>query len=101
MRNLIMVFGIWDGDIDTLRVFNFDETPQFINHGVDATQSGHVYAAREEPCKKMIWESRASVTICPTVSLEGTLTLLTIKSCSLCVLSSKKSVMIKNKLFKR
>ena len=40
--------GIWDGDIDTSRVFNFDETLQFINYGVDATQSGRVYAARGE-----------------------------------------------------
>ena len=77
--------GIWDGDIETLRLFNFDETPQFINYGVGATQSGHLYAARGESCKKMIWENRESVTICPIVSLAGTLTLLTIKSCSSCV----------------
>ena len=77
--------GIWDGDIDTSQVFNFDEMPQFINYGIDATQSGHVYATREESCKKMIQENRESVTICPIVSLAGTLTLLTIKSCSSCV----------------
>ena len=77
--------GIWDGEIDTSQIFNFDETPQFINYGVDATQSGCVYAARGESCKKMIQENRESVTICPIVSLAGTLTSLTIKSCSSCV----------------
>ena len=55
---------------------------QFINYGIDARQSGHVYAARGESCKKMIHENRESVTICPIVSLAGTLILLTIKSCS-------------------
>ena len=72
--------GIWDGDVDTLQVLNFDKTPQFISYVVDATQSGCVYAARGESCKKMIQENRESVTICPIVSLAGTLILLTIKS---------------------
>ena len=40
--------GIWDGDVDTLQVLNFDKTPQFISYVVDATQSGCVYAARGE-----------------------------------------------------
>jgi len=65
--------GIWSGDIDTSRLFNHDETPQFINYGVNATQSGLAYAARGESCKKMIRESRESVTICPVVSLAGSL----------------------------
>ena len=77
--------GIWDGDVDTLQVFNFDETQQFISYVVDATQSGRVYAARGESCKKPIQENRESVTICPIVSLAGTLILLTIKSCLSCV----------------
>ena len=65
--------GVWKGDIDTARMFNFDETPQFINYGVDGTQSGLVYAAKGETCKKMIRENRESVTICPMVSLSGNL----------------------------
>lgn len=63
--------GVWKGDIDTTRIFNHDETPQFINYGVDATQSGLVYAARGESCKKMIRENRESVTVNPIVSLAG------------------------------
>ncbi|XP_066924340.1 uncharacterized protein [Clytia hemisphaerica] len=63
--------GVWTGDIDTSRVFNHDETPQFVNYGVDATQSGLAYAARGESCKKMMRENRESVTICPVVSLAG------------------------------
>ena len=31
--------GIWDGDVDTLQVLNFDKTPQFISYVVDATHS--------------------------------------------------------------
>ena len=63
--------GIWNGDIETKRLFNFDETPQFINYGVDGTQSGRVYAPVGESCKKMTRENRENVTICPIVSLEG------------------------------
>ena len=63
--------GVWTGEIDTTRLFNHDETPQFINYGVDATQSGLAYAARGESCKKMLRENRESVTICPVVSLAG------------------------------
>ena len=62
---------MWKGDIDTSRVFNHDETPQFINYGVDGTPSGLAYAARGESCKKMIRENRESVTICLVVSLAG------------------------------
>ena len=62
---------VWEGLIDTTRLFNFDETPQFINYGVDGTQSGRVYASRGESCKKMVRENRESVTICPVVSLSG------------------------------
>ena len=25
--------GVWEGDIDTSRIFNHDETPQFVNYG--------------------------------------------------------------------
>ena len=62
---------MWKGDIDTSRVFNHDETLQFINYGVDGTPSGLAYAARGESCKKMIRENRESVNICPVVSLDG------------------------------
>ena len=39
-----------------------------------------VYMLQEGSRKKMIQENRESVTICPIVSLAGTLILLTIKS---------------------
>ena len=63
--------GIWEGDIDTSRIFNHDETPQFVNYGVDGTALGLVYAGKGETCKKMIRENRESVTINPFVSLSG------------------------------
>ena len=50
--------GVWTGQINTSRVFNHDETPQFINYGVDGTPNGLVYAGRGESCKQMINENR-------------------------------------------
>ena len=44
--------GIWKRNIDTTRVFNSDETPQFIHYGVDGTSSGLV-AAKGDQSKKM------------------------------------------------
>ncbi|XP_065652733.1 uncharacterized protein LOC136080032 [Hydra vulgaris] len=63
--------GVWKDDIDTRRIFNFDKTPQFINYGVDGTNTGLAYAAHWEPCRKMIRKNRESITICPVVSLAG------------------------------
>ena len=42
--------GVWEGDIDTSRVFNHDETPQFVNYGIDGTANGLIYAGRGDPC---------------------------------------------------
>ena len=50
--------GVRFGDICTERIFNHDETPQFINYGVDHSALGLVYAAGGETCKKMILENR-------------------------------------------
>ena len=38
--------GVWHGIIDTKRMFNNDETPQFINFGVDGSASGLVFAGK-------------------------------------------------------
>lgn len=35
--------GVWYGEIDTKRIFNRDETPQFVNYGVDGSASGLVF----------------------------------------------------------
>ena len=63
--------GVWVGDIATERVFNHDETPQFINYGVDGTTAGLVYAGKGETCKKMIRENRENININPFVSISG------------------------------
>ena len=63
--------GAWEGEIDTSRIFNHDETPQFINYGVDGTPNGLVYGARGESCKKLLKENRECVTINPVISLDG------------------------------
>jgi hypothetical protein len=63
--------GVWSGNIDLCRIFNHDETPQFINFGVDGTPAGLVFAAKGETCCKMIRENRECVTIHPLVSFSG------------------------------
>ncbi|XP_047131057.1 uncharacterized protein LOC136071655 [Hydra vulgaris] len=73
--------GVWSGNIDLCRIFNHNETPQFINFGVDGTPAGliilqHVSpfaAAKGETCCKMIRENRECVTIHPLVSFSGDL----------------------------
>ncbi|XP_047131042.1 uncharacterized protein LOC124810350 isoform X2 [Hydra vulgaris] len=42
--------GVWKGDIDTTRIFNDDETPEFVNYGVDGTSTGLVYAGKGDVC---------------------------------------------------
>ena len=63
--------GKWSGVIDTSRVFNHDETPQFINYGINGTASGLVFAGRGDRCQQMVNENRECVTILPFVSLAG------------------------------
>ena len=63
--------GVWNGNIDMARIFNHDETPQFVNYGVDGTPSGLVYAGKGETCSKLLRENREYVTIHPFVSFSG------------------------------
>ena len=63
--------GVWTGKIDNTRVYNHDETPQFINYGVDSTPNGLVYTGRGESCKRIMRENRECVTNNPVVSLSG------------------------------
>ena len=65
--------GVWQGDIDTTRIYNHDEIPQFINYGVDGTPNGLVYDGRGKSCQKMIRENRECVTVHPFVSFRGDL----------------------------
>ena len=67
--------GEWSGDIDTTRIFNHDETPQFVNYGVDGTPKGLVYAEKGGGCKKLIQENRECVSIDPFVSVSGEIAL--------------------------
>ena len=63
--------GVWQGDIDTTRVYNHDETPQFVKYGADGTPHGLVYAGQGESCQRLIRENRECVTVHPFVSFEG------------------------------
>ena len=70
--------GVWVGDIDLSRIFNHDETPQFINYGVDGVPNGFVCAGRGEACKRLQKENRESVTIHPLVSFAGTVIIISV-----------------------
>ena len=63
--------GVWSGTVDTSRIFNNDETPQFVNYGVDGTPSGLVYAEKGSEARKLLQENRECVSIDPFVSLSG------------------------------
>ena len=63
--------GVWSGNINTHRIFNLDETPQFINYDVDGSASGLIFTAKGDSCYKMIRENRDCVTIHPMVSCAG------------------------------
>lgn len=56
---------------ETTRVFKQDQTPQFVNYGVNGTPNGLYYAGCRESCQKMIRENRECVTIHPFVSFGG------------------------------
>ena len=53
--------GVWTGNIDTSRIFNHDETPQFVNYGVDGTQGGLVYCGKGQECKQECNKKTGSV----------------------------------------
>lgn len=63
--------GKWTGKLDTARVFNTDETPQFMNYGVDPTSHNIYYAGSGEECSRLVKENRECATIDPTVSVAG------------------------------
>ena len=63
--------GVWEGDIDCSRVFNHEETPQFINYGVDGTAQGLVYTGKGESCKQMLQENWESVSVCWSICFPG------------------------------
>ena len=59
-----------DGKYDLGRMFNHDETPQFINYGVDGSAAGLVFAGKGDECKKALSENRECVTIDPFVNMK-------------------------------
>ena len=63
--------GKWEGDIDTSRVYNHDETPQFLNYGVDGTARNIFYCGKGEQCSGIRAENRECVTISPMINLSG------------------------------
>nr|XP_012555486.2 uncharacterized protein LOC105843975 [Hydra vulgaris]XP_047127538.1 uncharacterized protein LOC105843975 [Hydra vulgaris] len=68
----------WTSQIDLSRIFNHDETPQFVSYGVNGSPSRLLYGGRGERCQKMFRHNRECVTINPMLSLSDTFTLLNI-----------------------
>ena len=60
--------GHWTGTIDGSRVFNRDETPQFLNYEIDGTSRNIFYCGKGEECKGLIAENRECVSIEPIIS---------------------------------
>ena len=61
--------GVWEGQIDTSRVWAHDETPQFINY---ITKSNtRVFAGSGEDSKQLSKENRECVTVHPFSNLSG------------------------------
>ena len=64
--------GVWTGEIDTTRIFNHDEMPQFIDYGVSSNAyRAPFYCGKGERCQKMKDENRECVTIQPYVNFAG------------------------------
>ena len=80
--------GKWKGTIDGTRVFNHDETPQFINYGVDGTASNIYYCGKGEGCYGLIAENRECVTISPMVSLAGDIPICHVIFGSACIMGN-------------
>ena len=55
--------GVWRGNIDTSRIIGHDETPQFINYGIDKTANRFVFYGKGDACHKLIKENWECVTI--------------------------------------
>ena len=64
--------GLWMGDIDTSRILNHDEMPQFIDYGVsDSAVRGLVYCGQGDKCERLTKENPECITIEPYVSFDG------------------------------
>ena len=63
--------GKWAGQIDGKRIYNRDETPQFINYGIDGSSRNLYYCGKGEQCQGLINENRECVSIEPFISLDG------------------------------
>ena len=60
---------------DISRIYNHDETRQFVRYDDDGAAPELVYCEKGKECKRYISENRECVTIHPFVSLDGSLVL--------------------------
>ena len=70
-----MAPGIWEGNVDMSRIYNHDDTPQFVKYGEGGAASELVYSPKGEECKKAVAENIECDTNHPFVCLDGSLVL--------------------------
>lgn len=63
--------GVWDGTIDTSRIYNHVESHQLVRCGQDGTEPEFFHCERGKEYEKDLSESQDCVTIHPFVSLDG------------------------------
>ena len=79
--------GVWRGNIDISRIIGHDETPQFINYGIDKTANGFVFCGKGDACQKLIKENRECVTIQPFSTFSGEMILCQVIFAGKCITS--------------
>ena len=57
--------------IESTRLFNVDETPQFFYYGVDGTSANTFYCGRGDTCQGPRTQNRTCATITPIIDLAG------------------------------
>ena len=64
--------GVWEGTIDTSRIWAHDETPQFVNYS-KRNSKANVLAGVGDECQELTKENRDCVTVQPFSSFDGDL----------------------------
>ena len=65
--------GVWEGAVDTSRIWAHDETPQFINYSQTGGSKQLIYAGSGHDCNRVTKENRECITIQPFSNFSGDL----------------------------
>ena len=67
---------MWEGAIQTERMWAHDETPQFINYNSSGQSKKKIFAGTSDDCTKLSKENRESVTVQPYSNFAGELVMV-------------------------